>query len=64
MFSFNAESSPEQVVQEFVLRTPADGKTPASWELRRESIILGEKQIFAPANLRAAAENQVMSKTG
>jgi len=54
-----AESSPEQIVQEYILRTSADGVTPSRWELQRDSITLGEKKVFAPANLRAAAENQV-----
>lgn len=42
----------ETVVQEYVLSP--DG---SSWSVTRERISIGEKNVFAPANLRAAADN-------
>ena len=53
----SAESSPEQVVQEFALVSSPDDRIPDRWELQRSDITIGEKKVFAPANLRAAAEN-------
>ena len=52
------------MVQEYVLAAPADAssRTPSRWELRRDHIRIGDKKVFAPANLRAATENQEYAK--
>ena len=52
------------MVQEYVLAALADAssRTPSRWELRRDHIRIGDKKVFAPANLRAAAENQEYAK--
>ncbi|KAK9845722.1 hypothetical protein WJX81_000574 [Elliptochloris bilobata] len=43
-------------VQEFVLGEPRGAG--ATWALARSDVRIGEKQVFAPANLRAAAEHE------
>ena len=40
-----------------MLSARGGGSGPA-WALSRNSIRIGEKRVFAPANLRAAAENE------
>lgn len=40
----------------------ADESTPDRWELQQDHISLGSKNIFAPANLRAAAENKAYAE--
>jgi sedoheptulose-bisphosphatase len=42
----------ELVVREFVL-----GAAGSGWSATRQSISIGENNVFAPANLRATADN-------
>lgn len=58
----SAESSPEQVVQEFLLITSLVEGISDRWELQRKDIRLTGKKIFAPANLRATAENDAYAQ--
>ena len=59
-----AETTGEQIVQEFVLIPPAanGSENLPEWELRGPAISIGEKKIFAPANLRAAADNKAYAE--
>ena len=43
------------MVQQYRHVGPEQG--PAGWQLVQDSMKVGTKQVFAPANLRAAAEN-------
>ena len=48
-------------VHEFTLREGADADAPRQWQLTRRDVRLGEKKVFAPANLRASMDNAAYS---
>lgn len=47
-------------VQEYLLTPQADGNS--QWILKRDGIKIGDKAIYAPANLRSAVENPEYQK--
>ena len=47
-------------MQEYLLTPQPDGSS--QWVLQRDSIQIGEKPVFAPANLRSTVENEEYQK--
>ena len=56
------EPNASLAVREFTLIESSERITAASWQQSKASIQIGHKNVFAPANLRAAADNPAYSK--
>ena len=62
-FAF-VDASGDCIVEEYMLIHPQSSDTAdkATWSLHREKIRIAEKNVFAPANLKAAAGNEAYAE--